>query len=282
MKKLFSILALCLPMTMQAEEAGDTTFMYKDRKIVIGTDDNKTNVQVYDMDGNKMTKSHESTFVNGQEIERIYVGSPFIPKPKNKSFKSTLPLFFIGLGGMTQSLSSYEHGDIHANNSRSWEIGMSFLETSKPINAAKTLGIVTGMQLALNYNHIDRNYRLLGNNAVAADYDRVKKSYIKYSTFRIPVYLEYQEQYRKHRFFFGLGLSLDWRANLKSKCKYSDEDGSGTVISTVHVNHWGTNLEYHIGIDNISLYMRSALTPLYKMDNGKKAYPFNFGLGISL
>lgn len=282
MRKFLLVLAAFLPLAIQAEEANDTTFTYKDKKIVVDVDNGKTNVQVYDMDGNKQTKSHESTFVDGQEIERIYVGSPFVPRPKNKSFRATLPLFFMGLGGMTQSLTGKEHGAIHSDNSRSWELGVSVLETSWPVNAAKTLGFVTGLQGALNYNHIDRAYRMLGNSLVTADYDRVKKSYLKYTTIRVPLFFEYQEQYKKHRMYFGLGLSLDWRNNLKSKCKYTDEDGFGTIVSTVHVNHWGLNLEYHIGIDNISLYIRSALTPLYKLDTGKKAYPFNIGFGISL
>lgn len=284
MKKILLLLALCLALGIRAEEAKDTTFTYKDKKIVVGEDKGKTTVQVYDTDGNRLTKAHESTFVDGQEIERIYVGSPFFPNrpPRNDSFRGTLPLFFIGLGGMTQSPTSREHGAIHADNSRSWEIGMSMLETSKAVNAAKTLGFVTGLQFAINYNHIDRSYRMIGNSIVKNDYDKVKKSYLKYTTVRLPVYFEFQEQYRKHRFYAGLGLSVDWRANLKSKCKYTDEDGSGSATSTVHVNHWGLNLEYHIGLDNISLYMRGALTPLYKLDNGKKAYPLNFGIGISL
>lgn len=282
MKGHLLLLAASLTLAAHAEEANDTTFTYKDKKIVVDVDNGKTNVQVYDMDGNKQTKSHESTFVDGQEIERIYVGSPFIPRPRNQSFRATLPLIFVGLGGMVQTLRGNDHGAIRADNSRSWEIGGSVLETSIPVNAAKTLGIVTGLQGALNYNHIRRPYRMLGNNLVVADYDKVKKSYLKYGTIRVPVFFEYQEQYKKHRMFLGLGLSLDWRRNLKSKCKYEDEDGSGTVTSTVHVNHWGLNLEYHIGMDNVSLYIRSALTPLYKLDNGKKAYPFNIGLGISL
>lgn len=282
MKKTLLLLIMCCPTAMQAGEANDTTFIYKDKKIVVDVEKGKTNVQVYDTEGNKQTKAHESTFVDGQEIERIYVGSPFIPRPKNQSFRATLPLFFIGLGGMADSQNGNAHGAIRSDNSRSWEMGMSLLETSKALNEAKTLGVVTGLQTAINYNHINRSHRMKGNSLVENNYDKVKKSYLKYTTIRIPVFLEYQEQYKSHRMFFGLGLSVDWRANLKSKCKYSDENGSGTVISTVNVNHWGLNLEYHIGFDNIQLYMRSALTPLYKLDNRKKAYPFNFGIGISL
>lgn len=48
------------------------------------------------------------------------------------------------------------------------------LETSKAVNNEKTLGLVTGLQVALNNNNIDRAYRMPGNNVVGAGHDKVK------------------------------------------------------------------------------------------------------------
>lgn len=48
MKLLFLFTALILSATAYAEEANDTTFNVKDKKIVVDVQDSKTIVKVYD------------------------------------------------------------------------------------------------------------------------------------------------------------------------------------------------------------------------------------------
>lgn len=48
MKLLFLFTALILSATAYAEEANDTTFNVKDKKIVVDVQDKKTIVKVYD------------------------------------------------------------------------------------------------------------------------------------------------------------------------------------------------------------------------------------------
>ena len=78
MKKLL-FLAACLPMLAGAEEVKDTTFVVNGKSIVIDVDGDKTNVKVYGKDGNRETKISEMNYIDGQEVERVFVGSPFVP-----------------------------------------------------------------------------------------------------------------------------------------------------------------------------------------------------------
>lgn len=79
MKLLFLFTALILSATTYAEEANDTTFNVKDKKIVVDVQDSKTIVKVYDNNGFQLLKTREMEYVNGQEVEQVYVGSPLIP-----------------------------------------------------------------------------------------------------------------------------------------------------------------------------------------------------------
>lgn len=56
MKLLFLFTALILSATAYAEEANDTTFNVKDKKIVVDVQDSKTIVKVYDNNGFQLLK----------------------------------------------------------------------------------------------------------------------------------------------------------------------------------------------------------------------------------
>lgn len=87
MKLLFLFTALILSATAYAEEANDTTFNVKDKKIVVDVQDSKTVVKVYDNNGFQLLKTREMEFVDGQEVEQVYVGSPLIPTENLQNLK---------------------------------------------------------------------------------------------------------------------------------------------------------------------------------------------------
>lgn len=90
MKLLFLFTALILSATAYAEEANDTTFNVKDKKIVVDVQDSKTVVKVYDNNGYEFTKTREMEYVDGQEVEQIYVGSPLVPTEVMQNLKFDL------------------------------------------------------------------------------------------------------------------------------------------------------------------------------------------------
>ncbi|MCI6161419.1 MAG: hypothetical protein MR681_08855 [Prevotella sp.] len=82
MKSTLLWVLFALTVGAKAEEKTDTVFYVKDKKVVVNVDSGQTKVQVYASNGDQLTKSYESEFVDGQQIERIYVGSPFFSKTR--------------------------------------------------------------------------------------------------------------------------------------------------------------------------------------------------------
>ncbi|MDD7257938.1 MAG: hypothetical protein PUH24_06710 [Prevotellaceae bacterium] len=284
MKTILSFMLLALSSGAAAEELSDTTFHVKDKKIVVDVDCDKTRIQVYNAHGDELTKAYESEYVDGQEIERIYVGSPFIPKSKNKPFDSTIPTLFFGLGLHTNDpWGDNRHSTtIHTNNSRSWEWGLSPFHGTAALNRQKTWGVMTALQIKFSNIHIDRNFVMDGTNELTPyNGPKLEKNYLHYFSVNAPLMLGWQEKLWEHKFYLGLGLSAEWRPNLHSKYRYTAENGDNVKHDTkIPLNHWGINLECHIGYGSVVLFSRVALTPLYTLKNGHSAYPVSIGIGL--
>lgn len=84
MRKTLLLLAALLPLTGMAAETGDTTFVVNSKKIVVADSAGITKISVYGHDGKALNRTYETAFVDGQEIERVYVTSPFIPQSLNR------------------------------------------------------------------------------------------------------------------------------------------------------------------------------------------------------
>lgn len=96
----------CAPVSV---EANDTTIRVNDQNIVIKQDGEQTSVKIYKMNGNEMTKISETQFVDGQEVEKVFVTSPFIPQTLSKrkrSLESHYPTFFFGCSQLPGSRGS--------------------------------------------------------------------------------------------------------------------------------------------------------------------------------
>ena len=59
MRHLILLLAVLAGMAAHAEEANDTTFTVKDKKIVVDVQDDRTTVKVYNERGYQMSKTRE-------------------------------------------------------------------------------------------------------------------------------------------------------------------------------------------------------------------------------
>jgi len=281
MKTLLTLAVMALTVAQAAAETNDTTLVVNNRKIVIGMDSAETKVAVYDTTGNKLTKAYESTFVDGQQVERIYVGSPFVPQKKKRKFKAKNPFLFVGMNGLTESVAGNGHGSLHTRNNSSWELGITPITVAWTLTRDGRFGIVGGLQMALAYNHLKNAYIMKGNSVEEFTLCATKKNYMKYGSVRLPVTFDFQTN-GKRPLFTGIGLSVEWRSSITHKYKYNVDEGFMTVRNDVSSKRWGMNLEYHIGYCDMLFYVRTALTPLYKLSDGTKAYPFAAGIGITL
>lgn len=147
MKKLL-LLAAFLPLLGEAAEKEDTTFVVKDKKIVVDVDGSKTNVKVFGNDGVEQTKVSEMNFVDGQEVEQVYVGSPFLPTNnlQHIDFAPRYPTVWFGMANITGKVfgTSQLH---HARFSKSFEFGVTPYYMSVPFNKQNSMGLSIAAQL---------------------------------------------------------------------------------------------------------------------------------------
>lgn len=185
-------------------EANDTTIRVNDQNIVIKQDGEQTSVKIYKMNGNEMTKISETQFVDGQEVEKVFVTSPFIPQTLSKrkrSLESHYPTFFFGCSQLPGSRGSMGgNNEMHSRDSKSWEWGITL--TSLCFRLSNEMALTSSLSIGQVHHHFKDNYVLSTENGVSAmtliDGETLKKSYISYNVLRLPIMLEWQKRIGCH------------------------------------------------------------------------------------
>lgn len=213
------LLAVLMPLAAVASEPADTTIIMNNRQIVVNDSAGITRVSVYDNDGTQLTRTYETSFTDGQEVERVYVTSPFIPQTLGKNRKpmeSHYPFFFMGYNLLSDGAMGFSGSTaLHTRDSKSWEFG--FTLASVAFRLGRNLALTTAMQTTWAYNHFQGNYVLTTTDGMSSLVEKedikVKKSYISYSIIRVPVMMEWSRK----SFYAGFGASIDMRMSDESK-----------------------------------------------------------------
>lgn len=198
-------------------EANDTTIRVNDQNIVIKQDGEQTSVKIYKMNGNEMTKISETQFVDGQEVEKVFVTSPFIPQTLSKrkrSLESHYPTFFFGCSQLPGSRGSMGgNNEMHSRDSKSWEWGITL--TSLCFRLSNEMALTSSLSIGQVHHHFKDNYVLSTQNGVSAmtpiEGETLKKSYFSYNVLRLPIMLEWQKRIGCHDAFLALGPSVEYR-----------------------------------------------------------------------
>lgn len=136
-------------------EANDTTIRVNDQNIVIKQDGEQTSVKIYKMNGNEMTKISETQFVDGQEVEKVYVTSPFIPQTLSKRkrrLESHYPTFFFGCSQLPGSRGSMGgNNEMHSRDSKSWEWGITL--TSLCFRLSNEMALTSSLSIGQVHHH---------------------------------------------------------------------------------------------------------------------------------
>lgn len=278
MKHLLLTLALISAVPAMAAEENDTTIHYANKQIVLSTDSVSLNVAVYNNDGSTLVKTKETSFVDGQEVERFFVSSPFVPvrKKSGRTFYGSLPDFYIGVNLLNGGK------EMHSQDVKSLEWGTTFFQVGVGLNSSNTLGIVSGFQFGFVHNHFQTNYMLDDNDGtpiiVKNPAEKVKTSFIKYTYWKVPIMLEWRNLNPSKLMFLGLGCSFDIKGNIKSKYRINSK--RYTVSRNLDTNPVGVNLEAYLGFKTFSLYAHYSLTKL--MNSGPACHPFGIGVGLTL
>ena len=276
------LFALLLPAVAMAGEPADTTIIVDDNRIVVNDSAGITSVSVYKDDGTQLTRTYETSFTDGQEVERVYVTSPFIPQTLGKNRKpmeSHYPFFFMGYNLLSDGAMGFSGSTaLHTRDSKSWEFG--FTLASVAFSLGRNLALTTAMQTTWAYNHFQGNYVLTTTDGMSSQVEKedikVKKSYITYSIIRVPVMMEWSRK----SFYAGLGASIDMR--MSDESKYRANKKTHTQTEDINLNPLGVNLEMRLGYGCLMIYGRAGLTPLLKTSSAPKCYSVSFGMGLRI
>ena len=284
--KAILILSAMLPMATQATETSDTTFNVNNKRIVVNDSAGQTKVSIYAEDGGKLTRTYETCYADGREIERVYVTSPFIPQSisrKKSRPRSHYPFFFMGFNQIPGSVMGTGGNDaMHSRDSKSWEWGITL--TGIAFRLANQMSITSAFQIGQVHNHFQDNYVLSTNDGVTSmrpvEGETLKKSYISYTVIRIPLMLEWQRMMGGCDLFAAFGPSVEFRWNDHSR--YFIGKKKRTETGDINMNPVGVNLEARIGYGCLLIYGRAAITPLLKKSKAPECYPVAFGLGLRI
>lgn len=268
-------------------DVNDTTFTVNNQKIVIAQDGDQTTVKVFKENGKEMTKTSETQFVDGQEVEKVYVTSPFIPQTLNKrkrNLQSHYPTFFFGSSQLPSSFGSMGgNQEMHSRDGKSWEWGITL--TSFCFRLTNQVALTSSLSIGQVHNHFQSNYILStsedGNTSmIQKEGETLKKSYISYNVLRLPIMIEWQKRIGSEDAFFAVGPSIEYRWHEHSR--YFIGKDKYTEASDINLNPLGINLEARAGYGFLLLYARASVTPLLKKSKAPEAYPMTIGVGFRL
>lgn len=273
-----------------AAESGDTTIVYNGKTITVDDAGGKTVVSVYDSIDGALTKTRETTFAGGQEVEQVYITSPFMPLRNKKStrrYRDHIPDIYFGMSTMSGGVGGFKSSaGLHAKAEYSCDVGITTFGMAIPFNRMHTFGVTTALQGGYKRHSLHKNYSLYnidGRTEVVAlgDDENTKKSYLSYWYLRVPVIFEWQKHIRGTEAFAGIGMSLEYRYSEHSRFK-GGASGTITPTSDLNMNPVGLNLEAQVGFSSFVVSLRTALTPLMNTDVAPRCYPVGLTIGLKL
>ena len=269
------------------ESTTDTTIVYKDTQVKVETVNGETKVSVFNQRGDTLTKVRETTYIDGNEVEKVFVGSPFTGHGnlQHDMLEPTLPTMWWGQIVTSESLGSTKTENIRTKKAGSFELGLTPYAHCFALDKAHTWGLTTGLQAVYSRQSFDHPY------IISMEADRVaatsahgysaKHSYMQWLSVRVPLLATWNlsgNSYENRS--ISLGFDVEWRSN--ASYKYTGTAGNPEVSNNIRLNHWGLGLVEQLKWGPLVVYGRIGFTPLYKTPNGKKALSGFFGLGFDL
>lgn len=269
-----------------AANVKDTTIVVNGKNIEISDSAGLTKVSVYRNDGKELNRVYETSYTNGQEIQRIYITSPFIPQKFDRDKTKLVahsPVFFMGFSQLGGSIMSFGgNPGMHTRDSKSWEYGFTLAELA--IRIKNPFVFMSAFEIGQVHHHFQDNYVLSTVDGISSmrqvEGKSLKKSYISYTYIRLPFMVEWQPRTTGPNLFVAVGPSLELRWNDHSR--YRVGKNKTTESSDINMNPIGLDLNLRVGFGALVIYTRMGLTPLLKTSVAPKCYPVSLGLGICL
>lgn len=293
MKKILFAISM-LPLTTMAVEQQDTMVVYQDKRIVIEDDSVETRVSVFAKDGDEYQKSREVSFIDRQEVERVYVSSPFLPRVRGR-YISLFPTFWYSFSSLSNKRISRNDGSagngLHTAG-HSYEWGITALDLQSLASSSNDFFVTLGLQLASVRYSFQNGYLLSSDDSrhmvftpVPDGGQHASRNTLSYEVMRLPIlFCTGYERDSSVPYLdgvqLGLGLSAEWRMN--GHYLFRPELTGDPVTRTLKLNHWGVNIEAALAYGPLKIGVSYGLTPLYKTADGTKAYTGSVKLGLNL
>ena len=278
MRNIIIAIAALLPFAMNATEAADTTVNYQGRKFVICTNDTETKITVYQ---NDTTKIKESVYVDGNNIVRTYVSSPFSGDDELQTMgvKGMLPTLWAGINRLTDGIGK---GSEPTGNNMwgSFEAGITPLRTALSLDRAKTVGLISGVQLVFYRHRFEHDFGMRMNNGLVERIgcDATTANNMFFGSVRVPLLFTLQEPQMPGA--VSLGVSFEARTNAKYNFKAADNTAG--MSDGLKLNRFGVNLEMYLNYGPVYLGLKAGLTPIFKTTDGVKANMTSISIGADL
>ncbi|MBQ9357593.1 MAG: hypothetical protein IJT98_09960 [Prevotella sp.] len=291
MRNLFLTVALAMPVSLLAEVAADTTVVYNGKQIVISGDSLETRISVFTQDSTQMVKASETKFVNKQEIERIYVSSPFLPTSTSQLYSSMYPTIWWGTTSLSTNIGSRESntskGGLHTRSG--FEIGFTTAESIYPINKRGDLVFSNAIQIIYSRHNFQNSALLTGDCHSLGFEDRThapaSANYMSYASMRMPFMLGYAPTANWLTDWldtqFGLALVPEYRFG-KASYVFEPEAFGDPVEQKMRILHWGLNVDLNMVLGPVKFGATVGLLPVFKTSEGKKAYCSSLSIGINI
>ena len=275
--------------TISNKNGRDTTFVFNKQKYEISQTGERTNIKVFKNNGTELKKTLETQYLDGQEVEQVYITSPFIPRKsyKRKSQQySHYPGLFFGANILAGSAFGSSSAGIYTRDGKSMEWGINGCSFEFPLNSS--WAITSAMSVAFISHHFQTSYVLNTVDGITSmqpfkseegDDKRPSKSYLSYWALRIPIMLEWSSRIGGDDVYAAFGPSIEFRTHERSRYKLGKRH---TLTRDVNMNPVGINLEARVGYGFFMLYARTALTPLLRTKYAPEWHPFTVGIGFRL
>ena len=274
---LMMTLLLSLPLIARAEAQQDTTVVYQGRHYVLSEDSTGAKVTVLRSDSTQLVKLRETTFVDQQEVERIYISSPFFNLGDHR-YMPTTPRFYLGFAGMSGLSASFFH---------SYELGVPLMDAGFWLDKQPKHQWSLSLIIDLTYTRMslkpDRVLFKDPNGKGYIDNQQVESSHFSMFGSRTKLmakWYKYFDDPDNDRLSIGLGLSYDGHDNKENFSHYEQDDYVYAAAAGLKTRNT-LSVCGQISYNGLILYGQYAVTPLFKSGFGPSCHPFSIGIGVS-
>lgn len=278
------MLLLAATITANAQKDSILTVNVSDKTVSINSDKEKTTVKVYNNQGNELVKTRELEFVDGKEIEQVYVGSPFLKTSSLQRVQLFPKYYYIDAGWTMANAGPFkkqkDSDNLYTNGAFSIGFGMNCLAI--PFDKTFTSGLTVGLGLKYMKFNIQDNMKITkisrGNISFNEIDNDARKNHIEYTALTIPVMYNLTNS-RYSKWNIGMGLAPEIR--LHSQYVFTPHSGKTERTNGV-VNTFGLNAELMYNFNPFTVRLSYDLLPAFKTGEGFNAHTSSITIGIDI